>query len=193
MKHKASITALVTIALALTSLSAFAQGSAQGRGQADRPSQVDRDRTYDRDRQQDRDRLDVPDRDRDRLHVQDFSQLKDRDIYGSQLMSAKERNQYRKEIQNAKTAQEREQLQAQHHEQMQARANAQGLDLVPPGQGPIYGGNVMTVQERNEHREQLRQIESDQERAQLIAQHREEMQARAMQRGVELEEVEEAE
>ena len=110
MKHKAGITALVTMAFALTSLSALAQGGRQ----ADRPSQVDRDRTYDRDRQQDQDRLDVADRDRDRLHVQDFSQLRDQDIYGSQLMSAKERNKYRGQPQNAKTAQEREQLQGEH-------------------------------------------------------------------------------
>ena len=196
MQNKASISALVTIALALTSLSAFAQGGGQSGGQADRASQVDRDHTYDRDRQQDRDLLDVSDRDRDRdrdrLQVQDYSQLKDREIYGSQLMSAEERNLYREQLQNAATAREREQIQAEHHEQMQARADEQGLDLVPPGQGPIYGGNVMTVQERNEYREQLRLIESDQEREQLIAKHREEVQARAKRRGVELEEIVEA-
>lgn len=193
MNHKKGAAVLMASLLALTLLVSFSHGQGQGGGQADRPSQVDRDRVYDRDRQWDRDRLGVHDRDRDRLHVQDYSQLKDKDIYGSQLMSAEERNQYRKELQNAKTAQKRMKIQAQHHEQMQARANAQGLDLVPPGQGPIYGGNLMSVRERNEYRTELRFAESDQERAQLLAQHREAMQARAKQQGVEPEEIEEAE
>ena len=108
-------------------------------------------------------------------------------------MSAEERNQYRNELQSSRTTQEREQVQAQHHEKMKARANAQGLDLVPRGQGPIYGGNLMSVQERNEYRTQLQFAESDQERGQLTAQHHEEMQVRAKQQGVEAEELEEAE
>ena len=44
-------------------------------------------------------------------------------------------------------------------------------------QGGDYGGALMwSVEERNQYREQLRLIESDQERLQFMAKHREEMQ-----------------
>jgi len=61
---------------------------------------------------------------------------------------------------------------------MRERALQQNKDIVPPGQGPIYRGDMMTVQERNEYREQLRRIESEQERAEFLARHREEMNKR---------------
>ena len=54
----------------------------------------------------------------------------------------------------------------------------QNKDIVPPGQGPIYRGDLMSVQERNEYREQLRRIESEEERASFLARHREEMNKR---------------
>jgi hypothetical protein len=83
--------------------------------------------------------------------------------------------------------QAREQFQAQHEEKMQARAQKQGKDLVPPGQGPIYGGELMTVQERNQYREQLRHMDSDADREKFQAQHREQMEqrAKALQRDIE--------
>jgi len=61
---------------------------------------------------------------------------------------------------------------------MRERALQQNKDIVPPGQGPIYRGDMMTVQERNEYREQLRRIESEQERVEFLARHREEMNKR---------------
>lgn len=55
------------------------------------------------------------------------------------------------------------------------------------GDPEIYGGAMMSEQERNQYREQLRLIGSDeQERTRFLAQHREEMQKRAKTRGVEL-------
>lgn len=66
----------------------------------------------------------------------------------------------------------------------------QGKDIVPPGQGPIYGGELMSVEERNQYREQLQQMDSDQERTQFQAQHREKMEARAKALEREVEEAE---
>jgi uncharacterized membrane protein len=67
-------------------------------------------------------------------------------IYGSQLMTNQERNDFRAKMRNAKTAQEREQIRLEHHKAMQERAKAQGKTLpdMPPamgaGMGPGGGG-----------------------------------------------------
>ena len=59
---------------------------------------VDRDRLRDRDRitspAHDRDRV----RDQDRTHVPDHAKLGDKNIYGGELMSVEERNQYREQL-----------------------------------------------------------------------------------------------
>jgi hypothetical protein len=183
------ISILVASMLALTPVSSYAQKGGKGGGATATPSQQ-----VDRDRIQDRTRLDTPDqdrdRDRDRLQVQDPMKLENKDIYGSGLMSGDEMNQYRKQLQNAKTEQERTQVQAQHEERMKARALRQGKDLVPPGQGSIYGGELMSVEERNEYREQLRMQKSEQERQKLQAQHREVIDQRAKALDIEVEEAE---
>ena len=150
---------------------------------------MDQDRDYDRDMDQDRDRDQLrahdgdKDRDRiqdrDRLHVTDPASLRDEDIYGSALMTEEELKQYRNQLMNRENVQAREQYQAQHEKLMQERAQKQGKDLVPPGQGPIYGGELMTVQERNQYREQLRQMDSDEERKEFQARHQEQMELRA--------------
>jgi len=59
-------------------------------------------------------------------------------VYGWQLMTPAERDAYRQQMRNTRTAQEREALRAQHHEQMQQRARERGLqlpDMPPPGAG----------------------------------------------------------
>jgi hypothetical protein len=105
-------------------------------------------------------------------------------------MSDAERRQYRNELGNSNTQESRMALQAQHEQKMQARALQQGQDLVPPGQGAVYGGEFMSVQERNQYREQLRLVDSDQEREQLQVQHRERVNQRAKALGLEIEEAE---
>mgnify|MGYP003574584291 FL=1 len=117
------------------------------------------------------------DRERDRIH--DPANLRDEDIYGNALMSEGERKQYRKQLGDSDSEQARERFQVQHEHRMQQRALQQGVDLVPPGQGPIYGGELMSVQERNQFREQLRHAQSEEEREALKAQHREQMRHRA--------------
>lgn len=168
----------VAAALAL-SLSAFAgPGGQQKGGGSDKAQPVEQHGV------QDQDRMRTQDETRDR------ATLRDEDIYGHELMSGEELNQYRKKLQTMRTEKAREQFQAQHEEQMRARALQQNKDIVPPGQGPIYRGEMMSVQERNEYREQLRRIESEEERAQFLARHREKMNERVESTRKETEEAE---
>ena len=62
-------------------------------------------------------------------------------IYGSQLMTQKERREYRLKMREAKTAEQREQIRAEHHKQMQERAKERGMKLpdAPPAQGMHQG------------------------------------------------------
>jgi len=202
MKSSTAISVVAALALAFTSMSALAQQGQRGGGNADRTNQVDRDRgydqdrmsdrdrTFDRDRTQDRDRVDTPDQDRDRDRLRDPASLRDQDIYGHRFMSSAECDQYREQLGSLNSEEARKQFQAQHEEMMQQRALQQGQDLVPPGQGPIYGGELMSVQERNEYREQLRLFDSEAERQQFQAEHREQMRQRARALNLEIEEAE---
>lgn len=74
-------------------------------------------------------------------------------IFGSDLMSEKERNEYRERLRVAKTEQERERIRNEHHEKMLVRAKEKGVKLPdePPavkgggagaggGRGPGAGG-----------------------------------------------------
>ena len=63
-------------------------------------------------------------------------------VYGSQLMNQQERTEYQAKMRNAKTSEEREQVRAQHHKEMQVRAKQQGVTLPdePPAKG--MGGGM---------------------------------------------------
>lgn len=69
-------------------------------------------------------------------------------VYGSQLMTRQERIEHRNKLRTAKTAEEREQIRAEHHTRMQERAREKGVtlpDMPPPagagkGMGPGGGG-----------------------------------------------------
>jgi hypothetical protein len=83
--------------------------------------------------------------DQDRTRLQDKDQTKskvqDQDrIYGSQLMTKQERNEFRNRMRSAKTAQEREQIRAEHHESMMVRAKERGVTL--PDDPPARGGGM---------------------------------------------------
>ena len=98
---------------------------------------ADQDRTQLQD--QTRDRLQTPDqlKDRDR----DRDQIRDQDrIYGSQLMTVQERNEFRARMRAAKTVQERERIRNEHHERMQIRAKERGVTL--PDEPPAMGGGM---------------------------------------------------
>ena len=152
MKAQTTIGILVASALALTSASAVAQGR-HGQGGASPPqrAQVERgQRDFDRDRMRDRDRANDPAMDRKQDRKQDRT-------------SGPENGQMTKQ---------REMTQNQ-----QGQMNQQG----------IYGGELMSEQERNQYREQLRLTDSDPEQqTRFKAQHQEKMQKRAQEKGVKL-------
>lgn len=61
-------------------------------------------------------------------------------VYGSQLMTQQERIEFRDRMRAATTAEEREQIRQEHHEQMQARAKERGVTL--PDSPPVGGGGM---------------------------------------------------
>jgi len=61
-------------------------------------------------------------------------------VYGSQLMTIDERNEYQAKMRAAKTAEERELLRTEHHQRMQERAKARGMTL--PDEPPARGGGM---------------------------------------------------
>jgi hypothetical protein len=91
----------------------------------------------DQDQTRDQDRLQTPDQTRDQDRLQDKDQIQDKQIYGSQLMTTQERDEYRNRMRTAKTAQEQEQIRNEHHKQMQTRAKDRGVTLpaTPPARG----------------------------------------------------------
>jgi hypothetical protein len=89
--------------------------------------------------------------DQDRTRDQDRLQTQDGDrIYGSQLMTDRERDQYRDRMRSAKTEQDRERIRSEHHERMKVRARERGVSLPddPPssrggtGPGPGMGSGM---------------------------------------------------
>ena len=53
-------------------------------------------------------------------------------------------------------------------------------------QNPIYGYDLMTAEERTEHRNKMRSLKTWEEREQFRKEHHEQMQARAKERGITL-------
>lgn len=201
MRTATSLFVLVAGALMLTPITGLAKGKEGGASQSSARAQIERgQRDLDRDRLRTHDRVSEPSHDRDRIqdrtHAPDFANLSDHDIYGHEVMTGSERDAYRLQLQNAETSEERSRIEAEHRHEVQVRAQEQDIDLAPPGQG-IYGGAIMSVEERNQYREQLRLTESDPEKqTQFMAQHQEKMQQRAEAQGIDLDgmaEVEEAE
>lgn len=75
-----------------------------------------------------------------RTRAQD--QIRDQDIYGHQMMTAQERGAHLGAMRAAKTAEERERIRKEHHEQMTVRAKERGVklpDKPPAGRGPGSG------------------------------------------------------
>lgn len=165
-------------------------GQSEQRQGADRIHQLDRDRTFDRDRRQDDSRVETREQpwDWDRLNLPNLSGMKDQEIYGHEFMTTEECQQYRHRLGNLDTSEARRKFQAQHEEMMRKRALVQGEDLIPPGQGPVYGGELMTVQERNRYRERLRWFDAGKARQQLLVSHRHRMDERARALGYKIKE-----
>ena len=63
-------------------------------------------------------------------------------VYGYELMTPQERNEYQTRMRSTKTEQEREAFRLEHHKKMQERAKAQGKtlpDMPPADRGPGMG------------------------------------------------------
>jgi len=107
--------------------------------------------------------------------------------YANQLMTQEERDAYRKQMQDAKTPEERTKIRDAHRAEMQKRAQAQGLTLQGrSGQPRMYGADLMTPQERDAYIEKMRSAKTQDERLKLRDEHRAEMQKRARDQGVPL-------
>lgn len=150
MRTLLKLSVLIVAALVLLPIDGFAQGQGSGRGgdqaRAQDRAQVERGQT-----DRDRDRV----RDQDRTHQPATAPSYE----GSKSADRKQ-------------AQQREQV----RDQAPGKATGQDSD--------IYGHELMSVQERNRYREQLRLVESDPEqKTRFLAQHREQMQARAKAQG----------
>ncbi len=80
--------------------------------------------------------------DRDTTASQSREAAQDRDIYGYQLMTPAERQEYRDRMRAAQSSEEREKIRAEHHQEMQKRAEARGMTLpdTPPA---ARGGGMM--------------------------------------------------
>jgi hypothetical protein len=70
---------------------------------------------------------------RQKLQAQEKDRQRERDqIYGYELLSQQELEQYRDRMRQAKTAQERKEIQSQHQKEIQERARQAGITLQPP-------------------------------------------------------------
>lgn len=146
--------ALLAAAVVLLPIDGFAQGRGQGGG-GDQVHSRDRAQVERGQADHDRDRM----RDRDRIHQPAMGPAQD-------MTQAQERKQ----------TQDRQQVQEQKQIHVPGTGNGPDSD--------IYGHELMSVQERNQYREQLRLVESDPEqKTRFLAQHREQMQSRAKAQG----------
>jgi hypothetical protein len=144
------------------------RGSAEhGRGAAELWRWEERTRDMTRSRE----RPNVP------QYVRDLDQLREQDIYGSQLMSALERSQYRERLRLLRDDSAWARMQARHQDEMRVRARQRGVELPPP----VYGQHLMTSREQAQHREQLANATSERARAELRARQISAVQARARQ------------
>ena len=129
-------------------------------------------------------------------------------IMGKQLMTQEERDQYRIAMRALKTEEERAAMRARHHVDMLERAQEQGFELSDlPGPGGGRGGagprgeggaargegrgqgrgrSLMTAEEREQFRKEMRSKTTDEEREQLRKENHEKMRERARERGIEL-------
>lgn len=125
-KEKLSMLGLAVIAAGLLAaisitVNAIAENRAQVQMQG-RSSDQGRDRDQERER--------------DRDHMQTT-------IYGSQMMTERERQEHRAKMRAMKTEQEREAYRLEHHNKMQERARAKGLTLPDePPKPPAVSGSA---------------------------------------------------
>lgn len=115
-------------------------------------------------------------------------------VRGSQLITRKEREAFRNKMRSASSAEERQQIQQEQHERMRLRAKERGVSLsgLPPAEGELkaqkqdrfHGRQLMTQQEREAFRNNMRSASSAEERQKIQQEHHERMKLRAKDRGL---------
>lgn len=132
MKAKSRSAWIIAAALLAIAASGLAQHGPKQRPAADRPGPVQQEqRASDQDRMQEQRKAEQQARQeaQDQARATERAQQSDRDIYGYQMMTEQERNEYRRRLEDAKTTKEREQIMTEHRAEMQARAKDKGVDL----------------------------------------------------------------
>jgi len=104
---------------------------------------------------------------------------------GQQGQATQQRQMERSTDQN-RTA-EHDRLQQREQDRTRAHATSTPAGNATAGDKGIYGGNLMTEQERKQYREHLGKMETEQERNAFMAQHQETMQKRSKERNVPIE------
>lgn len=125
MRFNRMVVTLVASALVAAPAAAVAQGNGnKGATDAQKRAQVERSQ-----RDLDRDRLRTQDRDRtqDRIHAP--GDAKQGRMYGYGLMTDAEREAYQARLAKAETAEEREQIKAQHRKEMEVRARERNIEV----------------------------------------------------------------
>jgi hypothetical protein len=89
--------------------------------------------------QQKTEQTEQKDRERAQTQAEKPQQIRER-VYGSQLMTRKERAEYHARMRELKTDQERQQFRLEHHQKMQARAKEHGKSL--PDMPPMEPGHM---------------------------------------------------
>lgn len=127
MRFNRMVVTLVASALVAAPAAAVAQGNGNGnKGATDAQKRAQVERSQ---RDLDRDRLRTQDRDRtqDRIHAPDDA--KQGQMYGYGLMTEAEREAYQARLAKAETAEEREQIKAQHRKEMDVRARERNIQV----------------------------------------------------------------
>jgi preprotein translocase subunit SecD len=106
--------------------------------------------------------------------------MRDDDIYGSEMMTAEERERYRTRLNKAQTDREWAQIRAEHQAEIQQRAKLAGKPIDPP----VYGQHMMSAEERARYTKRLQDAAGAAEREQIQNEHREFIRNRARELGM---------
>ena len=105
---------------------------------------------------------------------------------GQQQMQQQQQQRQAERAMSQDQVMDQDRLQSRERARTQDRDPAQAQTHATQGAGGgIYGGNLMTTQERNQYRAELGALKTEQERKEYEARHREQMQLRAKERGIE--------
>lgn len=115
-------------------------------------------------------------------------------IFGPQLMTEEERAAYRARIRSANTKEAFEKIRTERNVDIETRAKESGVTLPAAqpvvaggsggGMGSFFGPTLMTEEEQAAYRARLRGARTDDERDRIRAEHRQQLQARAREKGV---------